>query len=385
MASAWIFQDPKQLKKHGTEAASWYVGWYDPDGKLRCKSYGPGDKGKAKAERQRIILEDKLASGKYEETDARKKWSDFRAEYETKVIAGLAPRSQEEVKAALDHFERLCRPGKVATIRTKTIDDFIAKRRQERGQIPGTTVSPATINKDLRHIRAALRKATRWQYLPTAPCFDMVREPEKEITYVTPEHFAALYKACDQAELPTGHPYLAADWWKALVVFLYAGTGWRIKQTLDMRREDVDLDGATALSRHGHNKGKRDSRSPLQPVVVDHLRKLVGFSPFVFPWVLGKSALYKEWGRLQKLAGIHLVCHEEHNCTSACHRYGFHDLRRGFATLNDGRVTENELQKLMQHRSYSTTKKYINMGQRLNGAAAKLYVPDVLKAAHMGL
>jgi integrase len=380
MASAWICQDHKQVAKHGGEAASWYVRWYDADDKLRCKSFGPGPKGRAKAERQRILIEE----GKHDDKDSRKKWSDFRADYESKVIAGLSPRSQEEVKAALDHFERLCSPKKVATIRTKTIDDFIALRRVERGQMPGSTISPATVNKDLRHIRAALRKAARWGYLTAAPCFDMVREPEKEVVYVTPEHFAAIYKVLDQAELPAGQPYPAGDWWKALVVFLYAGTGWRIRQTLDLRREDVDLDVGTASSRHRANKGKRDMRSPLSPVVVDHLRKLTGFSPFIFPWSLDKSFLYKEWARLQKLAGIHLACHEDHEHTDACHRYGFHDLRRGFATLNDGRVTESELQKLMQHRSYSTTKRYINMGQRLNGAAAKLYVPEVLKAAHMG-
>ena len=27
--SAWVFQDPKMVEKHGTEEASWYVGWID--------------------------------------------------------------------------------------------------------------------------------------------------------------------------------------------------------------------------------------------------------------------------------------------------------------------------------------------------------------------
>jgi hypothetical protein len=45
VSSAWIYQDDKQVKKHGAEAASWYVGWYDPEGKRRCKSCGPGERG----------------------------------------------------------------------------------------------------------------------------------------------------------------------------------------------------------------------------------------------------------------------------------------------------------------------------------------------------
>src|SRR5437870_2520154 len=39
---AWIYQDDHQVKKHGAENASWYVGWLDPEGKRRCQSCGPG-------------------------------------------------------------------------------------------------------------------------------------------------------------------------------------------------------------------------------------------------------------------------------------------------------------------------------------------------------
>jgi hypothetical protein len=34
MSSAWTYQDDKQVKKHGTDKASWYVGWIDPEGIL---------------------------------------------------------------------------------------------------------------------------------------------------------------------------------------------------------------------------------------------------------------------------------------------------------------------------------------------------------------
>jgi hypothetical protein len=41
LMKAWIYQDDKQVKKHGTKKASWYVGWIDPEGKRRCQSCGP--------------------------------------------------------------------------------------------------------------------------------------------------------------------------------------------------------------------------------------------------------------------------------------------------------------------------------------------------------
>ncbi len=37
------------------------------------------------------------------------------------------------------------------------------------------------------------------------------------------------------------------------------------------------------------------------------------------------------------------------------------------------------LQRLMRHKSYTTTQKYINMAGQLNRAVENLYVPDVLK------
>jgi hypothetical protein len=53
MSAAWIYQDYKQVKKHG-DAASWYVGWLDPEGKRRCKSCGPGEQGQRNTEKLRI-------------------------------------------------------------------------------------------------------------------------------------------------------------------------------------------------------------------------------------------------------------------------------------------------------------------------------------------
>jgi integrase len=101
----------------------------------------------------------------------------------------------------------------------------------------------------------------------------------------------------------------------------------------------------------------------------------------MFPWNHNRRTLDDEFHRIQQAAGIKLPCRKRHEHTEKCFLYGFHDLRRAFATMNAGRLSADELQKLMRHKSYQTTQGYINMASRLDEAVGKLYVPDVLKRA----
>ena len=83
-------------------------------------------------------------------------WEEFREEYRARILAGLSAHTQEHAEDSLGHFERICQPRAVAEITTETVDRFIAARRGERGKNRGSTLSPASINKDLRHLKAAL-------------------------------------------------------------------------------------------------------------------------------------------------------------------------------------------------------------------------------------
>jgi integrase len=148
---------------------------------------------------------------------------------------------------------------------------------------------------------------------------------------------------------------------------------------LSLTREDLDLDGGFAITRGDDNKGKRDELTALHPVVIEHLRKLPGFGRFVFPWPHYKTTLYLDFAEIQRVAKINLTCARKHEHTPACHVYGFHDLRRAFATMNADRLTPDALQALMRHKSYSTTQLYINMARQMNEAVASLHVPEVLK------
>jgi hypothetical protein len=52
-----------------------------------------------------------------------------------------------------------------------------------------------------------------------------------------------------------------------------------------------------------------------------------------------------------------LHCPRHHEHTPARHVYGFHDLRKAFATLNADRLTPDAWRELIRHKSYSTTQR----------------------------
>jgi integrase len=196
--------------------------------------------------------------------------------------------------------------------------------------------------------------------------------------YFPGEQFAAVYKACETATLPAGQPFPPAAWWRALVVMGYM-TGWRISDMLGLRRDDLDLQAGEAITRGADNKGKRDERVKLHPVVVEHLKALAGFTPHVFAWPHNRRTLQTEFAKIQEAAGIHLPCGATHEHSRFCHVHGFHSLRRAFATMNADKLTPDALQALMRHRSYQTTQVYINLARQMDAAVASLHVPEVLR------
>jgi len=376
----WIFKVRKDVLARGDDQASWYVGWYDLQGRRHSESCGAGSAGKNKADKRVRRLQSELDMGVHLPR-SKVLWTDFVAQFETEVLSGLEPTTRLAYQSSLDTFARHTGVNRVEPIDTRMIDAFIARRRRDPGRKPGSTVSPATLAKDLRMIKAALTRAVDWGYLPTMPKVRSVRQPEKIPRFVTEADFGVLYTtACALAKQPSlpDQPYAAADWWQALIVTAFM-TGLRIKELLQLRREDLDLEAGTIITRAEDNKGKRDARLPIHPIVVEHLKKLVGADKPLH-WPRHPRSLWAEWGRIQRAAGIHLHCSADHQHTPACHVYGFHDFRRAFATHNAPNLNPETLQRLMRHRSFTTTMGYINLSSQMNQASDSFLVPEILRS-----
>lgn len=365
------------VKKHGADKAAWSVGWLDPEGRRRSKSWGPGERGRKAAEKDRDKLAGELNDGSYDRGNDRGTWKAFRAELDEKVLQGMEPSTRRVAMAALKHFEAIVNPKKLVTIKASAIDQYIAARRKQQGKKRKSMVSTATINKELRHLRALLRYAVDWEYMKKMPRIKLLRESKSIPSFVSNDHFAVIYDACDTAKLPQlPNNVSPADWWRGVLITARM-TGWRVNEILSFPKADLDIENAKAVLRADNTKGRREESIDLHPIVIDHIRKVPTFDALVFPWPHGERMLYDEFARIQEAAGIHLPCTEDHEHTHFCHVYGFHDLRRAFATLNAGTLSPNELQKLMRHQSYTTTQLYINMSRQMKDTVAKLDVPTI--------
>ena len=80
---------------------------------------------------------------------------------------------------------------------------------------------------------------------------------------------------------------------------------------------------------------------------------------------------------------MNLPCQDadKHECTDACHYYGFHALRRAYATLNAESMSAPLLQKKMRHKSFTATLRYIGLADKMKKATEKVFVPEFLKSA----
>ncbi|MEM9354143.1 MAG: tyrosine-type recombinase/integrase [Planctomycetota bacterium] len=353
---AWLFQDSRQKAKLGAKCP-WSVGWYDSDGKKRSKKVGA----KSTAEKFRKRIQAELALGLVE-TRKRTKWAAFRVQYLTDVASLRAPQTLRLYKGAFKSFEKIIAPGYVDAIDTKTVDRFIAKRM---AQTPKP--APATVNRDLRLLRAAFRRAALWGMTPAAPQVNMLREPERDPYFVDDASFTALYDACEAMKRPRDQPYAPGDWWRGVLVFAYM-TGWRIGEILDLRRDDLDLDAATARVDAESTKGRREARIELHPAVIDHCRAVADDQPFAFPWPHHERTLWADFAKLKAAAELDFPG-------------AFHRLRFGFANANVDHLDADVLQKLMRHRDPQTTRRYVNMAERMRrrGTADRLHVPAVLR------
>lgn len=308
--------------------SSHHLRWIDPTTrKWRNRRIGTDRK---IAEREALRLEDQLANGEYRDMK-RIAWADFVKDHVEKIEGA---RDATEAKRTLEEFGEMMNPASPKRVTYTMIESYVSKLRKENEN------APATINKKLRYLRAALNRAVRRGFAARSPVDSGLFQAEEQnfVRVASDEEETALL---DKAETMFG---------LQMRTFIYTAlrTGGRREELLRLTWERIVLDGDEPRLDFVNTKSHRSRTVPLNEDVVDVLRRLkVQTQQAGGPFVGMGETLSRRWGRLRKKAGAKDIT--------------IHDLRRTFVTrLIRAGVPLPTVQRLAGHASIQTTLKHYN-------------------------
>lgn len=350
------------LKHPNGNSPNYYVRYWvpKPDGQgwqEKWKSTRTTVKKDAEAFRRKIELE--LSGGKTAGEDMP--WKLFVDTFLESHLVRKPASTLSAYETCLGAFTKVAKPRSLGTIDRAALEDF-ASTRLKRG------IAPATVNKDLRHVRAALRWAELREYLSKAPSFRgvFVRDVRKVPVTIPTEDFQAIILALRSPELQlTRRP---AEWWR---VFLYVSyyLGLRRGEALTLAWSQVNLATGEVHVAAQTSKGRKERLIPLAEDITALLAewhrqqgKVTAASP-VLPWPHDTyRLLYDDWHAIQNAAGIAPANHYMmKNCRSSC-----------ASELIAKDVPTAVVKEWLGHASMATTEGYyINAKPALRAAANK--------------
>lgn len=273
--------------------------------------------------------------------------------YIGKISLDSRQTSVSVIRGHLKHFAADMGVEDINDVTSMVLLDF-SVRQSEAGW------KPSTINQKVRAVGQCLRFGVDILELPIKklPSFRWLKVDNAVGDVINHPSFAMLFTAASAAKHPaTFEVVTPAQWWQAFMGWMMM-TGWRVSQTLELQRKNVDLGMGVARAVPETVKGGKEAFSTIPLTLADLVRPLYQIdSDLVFPLTISRRRLYDDFARIQDEAGL------ESNTGGYM---GFHAFRRGFATENAMTLTAAELQGQMQHESYKTTQRYIDMADRCN-------------------
>lgn len=262
---------------------------------------------------------------------------------------------------------------KLDSIERVTFDQFKAKRLK-------AGLNPATVNRDLDRIKAALSKAVEWKMLTANPLLGLKRikrEIEERVRYLSPREEKALRKALEARETRFKARRLSGIAWRKErgreplppiqgyvdhlmpMTLLAVNTGMRRGEITQLTWADVDLRAKRVTVRAGYAKSGKARHIPLNSEAVAVLKQWKKQEPEGRLFKLECTA--KSWGRLMEKAKLE--------------DFRFHDLRHTFASkLVMAGIDLNTVRELLGHGDIKMTLRYAHLAPEHKAAAVEVLV-----------
>lgn len=348
------------LKRPNGKSPYWYLRWFEltPDeSKWVEKWRSTKTTVRKQADQQRRDLEYQLGNGKRSQTEIT--WSDFTADFLEKH-AGRKPKTTLALyKYCLEIFDKVAKPKQLMKVTHTMLEDFTIKRLKDKAAV-------ASVNRDLRHIRAAVRWAKRRGYISEVPDFKgvFIREDRKKPVIIPEQDFVEMVKALRKPDLVL--KYRPADWWRMFMYTAYY-LGLRRGEILGLTWDKVSLETLEVHVVAQSSKSRKERVVPISPEMGLLFREWKAKHPEaqggdpVLPWPHDHlRSIYDDWHAIQKAAGI---ADGEHyvpkNCRSTC-----------ASSLIAANIPTVVVKDFLGHATVATTENYyINTKPALRAAA----------------
>ena len=288
-------------------------------------------------------------------------------------VQATAKAGAATVQSLAKHFAHLY-DRDLSSISRADFDAFKVKRLTAK-------VHPATVNRDLDRIKAALSAATHWELLPANPLAGVKRikrDIEERVRYLAPGEERALRTTLERRDATARARRESGNAWRAArseallpplgaysdhitpMVLLALNTGLRRGELVQLTWPDIDLPGKRLTVRAGYGKSGKTRHLPLNSEALQMLKAYRKQHD-------GKGRLFaiagigKAWERLMTAADIE--------------DFRFHDLRHTFASkLVMAGVDLNTVRELLGHGDIKMTLRYAHLAPEHKSAAVEKLV-----------
>lgn len=320
------------FKRQGKNGWTWYCQWW-VNGRRVTRSLGPKVKTQAQAQKIWDEVEHRRVMGKLGILDnSPATLRSLRASFQEAKAPHLAPKSLARYDVSLRMLAATFGEGcLLRNLTSRRLSAWAGQRLREG-------VTPAGVNCDLRHIRAALNWAAGQELIEKAPNVAMVKAPKALPRHMTPDQVEALLAAS-----PADH--------RRLWVFLL-WTACRRSEAHGLRWEHVTWEPHPVARVVG--KGSKERAVPLLPMALAAMAGIPAPAGECCPWprAIGRifpdvtPDIFTRWFqravRRASITGVRL-----------------HDLRHTAITYMISRgVPPRVVQEIAGHESITTTEGY---------------------------
>ena len=349
-------------------SSAWWVSYTDTSGKRVRRSTGTKDRREAQALEAKWKLEAYRAQAWDEQPE--RTFDEMMLGFLKEVSAHK--RDQQRDKYAAKHLYSFFTGRVLGGLSAMDVRAYI-ERRREQSTYRKCKVKPATINRELCLLSAAINHARReWEWdIPNPVNGRKLRESEGRVRWISRAEAAALLRAAE-AEAQCEH----------LVDFIRLAlhTGCRKGELLGLEWRRVDLQAGLIYLEAEHTKTARRRSVPLNREARAALMSRLRFraehcpsSPWVFARVYGKRE-----GGPDKVGAVP-IWDVKRSFHTACDRAGIenfriHDLRHTCAAwLVSAGAALSEVRDLLGHTTVKMTERYAHLApENVRTAVARL-------------